>query len=252
MKSSPDKSAVRIIRGADVKGVSFCGPRKEFEKQEEEQQNLKVLEEYWFSKGLEEGQEKGYAKGLKEGETEAREKGLVEGREEVREPSFKAGKEEGLQEGKRLALEEMQAELELLKKLMTELHAAKKNVIEENKEEMLELLFSISGQILMQQIKDEGVWSELLKKLIDTAKPVVEDEPLKIHISSADYQRFEATLARFSQDASFFSSVQFIDNPELKEGQLSVRCSLGLVNFDLERQLGELKEEIKKTAPIQA
>lgn len=236
-------SAKRILKGATVDGVVFCHPSGEIEsknlREQQEQDQLKSLEDYWYTKGLQEGKNQGFDKGYAEGKEEGMSKGLRLGQEK----GFSLGKEEGLAQGlaqgKEEALESVEEQLQLLEKLVQELNTLQGEVMENSRAEIVRFSTAVAEKLIGGELKDPEIFSRLVSSLVRTARPLIQESKGAVWVHPEDLLLLQDHLDRIRGD---LSHLLFEVDESLNRGEFRIEAPLGLVNFDMQRELEGLEQ----------
>jgi flagellar assembly protein FliH len=244
MKSIPK----RIIRGADVEGIMFCSPKGKLGKEnpslQKDEDDLKALEKFWHSKGLKEGLEQGHEEGLKEGEKIAYQKGFQEGHQQGLEEGSKEGKEEGLSEAQDSAKEEFSTSLKLLSEASEKLFKQNDQFLEASKAELSELLIAICEKILHKKLENPESFTTIVENLLSKATSIAHGENVQILFHQEDLEAIEGNLKTIEFDKHNITRLDFISDPSVPQGTCRLVTSLGLINFDVKRELENLEEEL--------
>ena len=246
MKSSRSESD--ILRGAEVSGVVFCTPSGEMETQEErqqqDQQNLQALEQYWHNKGLKEGKLQGFDEGYQEGEKEGHRKGLQEGLERGREEGLAEGNEKGLKEGIEKAQQELDQALAIVNQLTSKLNDEVEGFLGKNHAELISFTLCVCERILRRELSQQDNLQKLIQMLFDQAGSILKGKRVDISVHPDDLELLEGGLAFLKIDSQLRENTTLIANPSLERGNCQLDTDLGLLNFDIRRQLDSLEKRL--------
>ncbi|MFT4551629.1 MAG: flagellar assembly protein FliH [Chlamydiales bacterium] len=244
MKSSPK----RVIRGADVEGIMFCSPKgtlaKEDPSSQKEEDNLKALENFWHSKGLKEGLEQGHEGGSKAGQKEGYQKGFQEGHQQGLDEGNKEGRDESASEAQNSAKEEFRSALELLGDATEKLYEKNEQFLEASKAEITKLIIAICEKILHKKLENTDTFIHIVEKLLSKAKAIAHGEHVQILFFPDDLVALENGLESLDYDKHNITRLDFISDPSVPQGTCRLESSLGLINFDIKRELENLEEEL--------
>lgn len=244
-------SRKRIIRGADVEGIMFCSPQGKLDRENpegrQEEDSLKALETFWYNKGLKEGKKNGYGEGYSEGEKKGLEEGFQKGLEKGKLEGREEGKEENLHQAKESMEGEFRESLDLLNKASAQMEIEYENFIEKSKAEIKELLIAICRKILQKEIVKEEAILHVIESLLEQAKSIAHGEVVQILLSPEDLDKLEGRLENLDYDKHNITKLHFISDPSISKGSCRIESSLGMINFDIDRELENLKEEIFET-----
>ncbi len=243
MRSSPEKKSARIIRNADVEGVVFCSTHPQIQSHVDEQaeeQGLKALEEFWHDKGMQEGRTEGYQQGFEDGEKKGLEKGYQEGYSQGLGEGKVQGKESGQKEGEEKARHEYDDVVVALGEAVEQLRKEKGELWDHVKFEMIDFVTVICERILCHELTDPSIVTTVIEELLKKIQPHSQNIPVDVLLSSAMYSTVEQHLGDIS--AKEKSVVHFHADSLLPAQTCVVKSSLGLVHFDIARQLESIKE----------
>lgn len=251
MTSSPKK----IIRGAAVQGVLFCTPTgadKEDPVARQESDNLKALEDFWYKKGFEEGQEKGFELGRADGEQEGHRRGLQEGEQRGREEGKQEGYESGLEEGEERVKAEFSDAIARATAAADAVKEYQESLFDEAKAEMVSFALAVCEQVLRTHLSDPDHFKQVVETVIHQAQPVIKDCPVEITFSRDDLARLQGSgldevLKKHVGDGP--SAIRFIAEEGMRSGDCRLETSLGLVNFDIGRILDDLERKVLEVRP---
>lgn len=239
-----------IIRGEEVSGFVFLGQdgsirtEKENAQNNEEQKNLKVLEEFWFQKGARSGEEIGYKKGWKEGDT----KGYLRGLEEGKKQGLEEGKKQGVEEGKNYQNEEKEARLDdsiaLLLKLREDFKKHYDKLFDQLKPELVELCLQICNKILSVELENKQNMIQVIESVLKKARPIFGEGDVQLSFSEEDFEALEPYLGKLKGQHPQVKALNFQADDTLKKGDVRLETPLGIMQFDLDRQIEDLRENL--------
>ncbi len=249
MKSSANK----VIRGASVHGITFCGPsgelKGETEEKEEEQDNLKALEVFWKNKGFQEGKSQGFDEGLQEGEARAYQKGFDEGKNQGMELGKQEAYESGLNDGHLKAKAEYADVLVVASQIVEDIKEQKDMLLDQWKPEIIKFCIAISESVLRSELESKTALTRLVDQLIVQAKPIFANEKVRVVLSASDYANLDGKN-QLHLDEEQQRQISFTFDPSITEGDMRIETPLGLLNFDIKRLLNDLQTkalELKST-----
>ncbi|MCB1135725.1 MAG: hypothetical protein KDK78_05610 [Chlamydiia bacterium] len=244
----------RILRGVVTDGVVFCSPQGDLESGKEQEQRqedqLKTLEDFWYQKGLSEGRSKGYDEGLQEGREEGRREGLDEGLTTGREEGHAQGLEEGYQKGQAEASEALHDQIRLIGGIAQAIELSQQELLEHGKPEIIRFCLAVCSQVLRRELRDPDLVKAVLLQLIDQAKPVLAEARVQVSLAPSDFEALQPSLDAFSKDAPL---MHFAADKSLPQGDFRIEAPMGLVNFDIKRQMEILEKRVLEVhdAPVQ-
>lgn len=247
-KEETRPAAGGIIRGAQVQGVVFCSPGGTLEthdtvaKQEKDQ--LKGLETYWYSKGIKDGRTAGFEEGFNRGQEEGYKKGSSEGEAK--------GKKEGLAEGITQGRAEVETEgkdrfdraIQEAEQIAAKIRDECQGIYDMIRPEIISFSMEVAEAIVRRELKDPTKMKQLIEDLLLQAKPIVTDEPIEVFLSESDYRNLEESLETIKTPHLGTGKIQFIPKGTLSPGDLQIESSLGLLRFDIKRQLADLEAKV--------
>jgi flagellar assembly protein FliH len=247
MTSSPKKG---IIRGATVLGSVFLGKAgvvsksQEVGQAEEEQKNLKALEEFWLQKGMRAGEEAGYKKGWKEGDT----KGYIRGLEEGKKQGLEEGKKQGFEEGKSSVEEKEEGDVEqrllILQNLIEEFKIKSHSLHEQIKPELIELSLQVCQKVIHNELKDPNDLARVTGVVLDKGKKLIDGMSADVFFSEKDFVALGPLFEKIKKRNPEAKDLNFYSDDSLNKGSVKLETNLGIINFDINRQIEDLRENL--------
>lgn len=245
MKSSTNRG---IIRGVDIDKVVFCTPHGETETEESRSQqdkdNLKALEQYWYSKGSKDGHAKGFEEGFEEGKAEGYRLGLKEGNETGREEGLSEGLEKGKTEGMEHAQEELDQLVRPLTKAADCLRQECDSISEALRAELISLVLVVCEQIVRRELSDKEHYCQLIESLLKHASSILKTQSLDLVMAEDDLAFLREGLQTLQIDPELKTKIHLASDPNLERGDCRIETDLGLLNYDVKRQLEGLEKKL--------
>jgi flagellar assembly protein FliH len=247
MTSSPK----RIIRGASIEGVMFCtptGPDTEDPQARKEKDNLKALEEFWYNKGAAEAKQKGFDEGYSAGQKEGHRKGFQEGEQKGKEEGLAEGHERGIEEGRNSIKEELVDAVKQVQELSERIKEKQQSLCEEAKSELVEFSMAVCEKLIRQRLGEADSLKKVLERVVQQAIPIIKQCPVEIFLSEHDLKVLgdaglkESIIEGVAGGEA--TTVRFLSDESMRSGDCRLETSLGLVNFDIRRILGELEKRV--------
>jgi flagellar biosynthesis/type III secretory pathway protein FliH len=241
MKSLPNRAG--IIRGRAVDGIVFCSSNQELEsatnRQKQEQEQLKTLEDFWldkgfqqgFSRGLKEGAQKGFQDGLQQGIKQGQEEGVVSSKQEF----YQQGFDEGLAKAKA----ELQQLFEQGATLADGIAQQRQHLIEEMQPILVQMCRKICDKILRKAIENEDVLMHVIESLIKDFEPVMKEQVITFVFSQELSEAIQKDLGSFFAQGR---EIQIEQDQWLTPGSFRIEFATGLLSFNIDRQLDELEK----------
>jgi flagellar assembly protein FliH len=220
-----------IIRGADVDGIVFCDPSgglvTKAVHERSEKDHLQALEEFWLSKGrqegrqagFDEGSQQGHASGLQEGESVGYQKGLSEGESK--------GLEKGLEDGR------------------LEAEAQREEIVGTTRHDIIEFCMVVCKQVLRREMSDPEALKLTVGDLLDQAAGSLKITEMTVVLCPSDHTMLTSRFDEIS--AVFPDGIHWVSDSSIAQGDARVETSTGLVNFSIDRQIQELEQQVLET-----
>lgn len=243
----------KIIRGADIEGVVFCTPGGGIDVEDpaerEERDSLKTLEEFWHSKGQQEGRKAGFEEGHQRGREEGYAKGFEEGEKKGRAVGKEEGLTQGLKEGEEKVRRELQDALSVMQQCQEKLQAQQQVLYEDARPELVKFAVCICERVLRSHLQDSDKLVQMVQTLLLQARPILHDVVADVIVSPEDLQSLQGAI-----DASYFEvggvkKINFVAEDSMKRGDCRIETPMGLLNFDIKRILNDLE---KKTLEVRS
>jgi len=236
----------RVIKAPKVNGVVFCVARNNdlegSANKNEEEESLKALEAFWYDKGLKEGHDSGFENGINEGEGNGYKRGLSEGAEKGYAEGCREGYDEGMKNGGEKARTDLQDAIMQFKKISSCLSEEKDGLLDSLKRDVIDFALIASEKIIRRDLRDRELLVAIIEEMLVQARPIIKNEPVRIFLSSEDFTVLEKHFEDINYDKNEIKKLQFFVDNSIRQGDCQVRTSLGLINFDVARQLEDVKE----------
>jgi flagellar biosynthesis/type III secretory pathway protein FliH len=247
-KEETRQGATGIIRGAQVQGVVFCSPGGTLETHDtvarQEKEQLKGLETYWYAKGLKDGRTAGFDEGYSRGQEEGFRKGSSEGDAKGR----KEGKAEGIAQGKNEAEKDSKDRFDHAirdaEQIAQKIREECQGIYDKIRPEIISFSIEIAEAIVRRELSDKDRMKKLIEELLLQAKPIVTDEPIEVFLSEKDFKNLENSLETIKAPHIGSGKIHFTPKGNLSPGDLQIESSLGLLRFDVKRQLADLEAKV--------
>lgn len=236
----------KILRGIKIEGTTFCSPSGSVEDSQEvsaqNKDNLKALEDFWYQKGITDGEKSGHEKGFIDG----LEKGTAQGNAEGKKEGLIEGKDQGIQEGILQTKNDAQAEIEhplhLLERMIESMSLEKENLFQKLKPELIKFSLAVCEKILDKELQNPDSLKNLFKQLMSRASPIIQSEPINIHLPKETFSRNQSLLQEAASESGLKNhTLLFEADSSLSEGSLRIETGLGLINFDIPRLMREFE-----------
>ena len=244
MTSSADEAIPgKIIRGAKIDGVVLCSPSGKVQgvEKDEEEQNLKALEEFWHHRGYQSGKEKGFEEGHKLGEQEGHRKGHLEGKDQGLKEGKSAGLIEGEESGREKAKESFSSAVSMLNELADKFSQTIDQLFEQAKPEVLRFCKSACEKILEKELSQEEEMMNLVARLLSRAKGFARDKPVDVILASAQFECLSQKLETFLTEQGLDMKINLVSDSTLPVGHCQINTSMGMLNFNIRRQLDDIE-----------
>lgn len=244
-----------IIRGTDIDGVTFCSPSGHIESADhldrQEKESLKALEEFWYTKGQKEGQDKGFEAGFEEGQSSGLKRGKEEGLRLGRQEGEQAGYDKGLEAGRQESIDQFQHAISLLEQAAEQLRSERKQLFSHLKPELIRFALAVCGKVLRQQLKDPDILAALVEDMLDQATPMLSEMKAHVVLSSESKTILGDRLDSIGVYHDI-GGLRWIVDKQMPANDLRIECDDGMLHFNLERQLEELEQRVLEAEELPA
>ncbi|MGM9924133.1 MAG: flagellar assembly protein FliH [Bacillus sp. (in: firmicutes)] len=160
----------------------------------------------------------------------------------LEEEAREVGYNEGYSMGKKQGYEEMQTEIQQVKRIVDLSKEDYHQYLESSEKTILDLAIHVAGKILNQEVKmNEGAFLSVVKKAIKEAR---EHREVRLLIHPLHYENLlsqkEELQAIFPKETDFYI---FPDN-EIEETSCIIESSNGRIDASIDRQLQEVKRKL--------
>ncbi len=237
----------RILRGLKVEGTTYCTPRGALEDQEQAQkvseQNLKALEEFWYQKGMQEGEKKGYEQGFASGQEKGFEQGALQGKEEGQEEGRQAGFAEGQKSVDEQHLQEIENCLQSLQHAVEGIEREKQTLFKKLKPELIAFCITVCERVLCKKMQDPEVFAKVFDAVIDKREHLLYQRPIHVHLPKESYASTKEILLAAAKEKGLAGDheIFFTEDAALQGGSFKVETEQSILSFNLNRILHELQ-----------
>jgi flagellar assembly protein FliH len=215
-------------------------------KKDSEQAELKTLEDFWYQKGRQEGQEQGFQEGKQQGDSEGyrrgQEEGLAQGLEQGKQDGWASGYEAGVEESRG----ELKQQLCTLSAVLKDIKERQALLLEESKAEVLSFCLAVCEQLLRKELQDPAVLQTMIESLITQARPIIADASAQIFLNPADLAALDQYLPDWQES---LTQADFLGDDGILNGDCRIETSMGLINFCIKRQLDALEKRVLEVEP---
>lgn len=156
--------------------------------------------------------------------------------------SFKNGFEKGESIGYEKGLAEGKVLLNLLQKMADKLLEQKEKLLDQLKPEMIEFSLKVCERIIRRELSQPESLAKLISSLLSTLDGGVKSGTIDIFLSSEDV----ALLQNHHDQINLKGALGFrlIADPLVRRGDVRIENKMGLLNYDISRELAELQMKI--------
>ena len=116
--------------------------------------------------------------------------------------------------------------------------------LEASKAEITKLIIAICEKILHKKLENTDAFIHIVENLLSKAKSIAHGEHVQILFFPDDLETLENQLKSLDYDKHNITRLDFISDPSVPQGTCRLESSLGLINFDIKRELENLEEEL--------
>ena len=156
----------------------------------------------------------------------------------LRKQAHQHGLDAGMEQAKRSAAEQRDAEAEQFQKLCSDLVEQQKQHLIQAEEAAVEIAFAATVKLLGRLHSDTALLEALVRQAMEQ---VLAREGLKIYLSPTDCRRMQALARRSNQD---WVGVEFDADSRIEMGGCRIESRRGSLDARLELQVEELKKAL--------
>lgn len=176
---------------------------------------------------------------------------VLERMKEIEEKGYKEGYELGLADGREKAFQEAQVEfaqrLASLDQLLGAIENQRKQILVDNEEQFIGLLFQIAKKISMRDLSEHrGAVVEILKNLVEEMNA---DEKITAHVSMADLEFINAIKDKTSRKIEKIKKIKFVDDERITPGGCVMETGFGSVDASVEERVERAWQLLKDRIP---
>jgi flagellar assembly protein FliH len=167
---------------------------------------------------------------------------IVSNIEKAEKEAYAKGYAEGLREGTEKETRRLFQTAESFVNSMKELDRLKKDTLEGNEENILNLVFSVSEKVINQEISlNRDVIYGVLKSAI---KQTLDKEGIKVRLNPEDYQTIMEIYPGIINSFDDIRDMIVVEDNGIKRGGVIIETSSGEVDARLDQQLHELRKAV--------
>ena len=237
-----------IIRGVQVEGIAFLDPNtktvSELSQEIRAQSQAKMKEVLHHKKDISRDHPEELEEIWKEGENEGYRRGLLEGQKQGYDIGREEGLETGFREGMDKTRQELQKLLQLVNSVAMGLAVKQEGIFEQIKPEIITFILTICEHVLRRTLSDSKIFIGLIERLLVETKLILKDGNVKVVLSPDDLMMLDHYLKSIVYDKEEISKLQFVSDKNIENGNCRIETSLGLINFDIKRIMGDLEKKV--------
>jgi flagellar assembly protein FliH len=177
---------------------------------------------------------------------------VIEKLKEIQEKAYKEAYELGLEEGRKIAFETNQEEINLhmgeMATLFDSLKTMKKDILNQNESVFIDMIYYMAEKVVLEHVqKSETTTMEIIKQVVD-ALDVKED--ISVRLNDQDFEIIQKLMVPNSKDTEIFKKLKFYPAPEIKKGGAIFETNHGLVDATLEERVEKLWNLLNQTKPV--
>ncbi|MFY9115398.1 MAG: FliH/SctL family protein [Dethiobacteria bacterium] len=184
-------------------------------------------------------------------------KAIKEGREEGYEEGYGKGYALGFEEGKKLALQELEDlkeeardNIKEAQRYVEEARKKSREIVASSEKTVIELAMAVAEKLLFDQL--DLAPEKVLNIVREAISKVPDGETVKVFVSGQDYdiclRHGEELKKKFAKIRPNFKSIEFLPVEEMPRGSCRVESESGAVEFFLEKEKEQLREAMMKLA----
>lgn len=161
--------------------------------------------------------------------------------------------EEGLNEGRRQGQQELEAAKKeqvehferSVRTLLESMQAEKERLIRKAEPQLIDLACAIAGRIVRKEVEqDSSTVLSIVQKAIDLATA---KDQLLIRLNPADIEWVREHSGQLMASHDELGEIHFEQDPRIERGGCIIETKVGNVDARLERQLGELRRNLRES-----
>lgn len=153
-------------------------------------------------------------------------------------------KKSAFEEGYRLGLEKAGADLENLKKELSNFMNARKDVFEYIAPDILEISVDIAKTIIKKELDSDP--QVLINTIVDVLKTVSKNEPkVVIRVRPQSVQFIKDTIPNITYQYGIDTKINIVADPSVEEGGCILQTNNGIVDASIDTQLEIIKKALE-------
>lgn len=181
-------------------------------------------------------------------------KRALEKMQEVQEKAYKEAYDLGLKEGTKRAFDTNQEKinilLEELNVVLNQIRNAKKDLLNENETQIIDLIYYCAEKVVMSHIeKNQTIIPEIVKNVIESLDS---KENIIIKLNEEDSKSIEHLMTAIGKEYEVFKKLKFVSTTEIAKGGCTFETDHGLVDATLKERFGKLWDVLNEHKPNKA
>ncbi len=165
--------------------------------------------------------------------------------ENTKKEAYEKGYKEGIRKGTEDEKKRLFQATESLVNTLREMDKLKKEILENNEDKILNLVFSISEKVISQEVStNRDIIHSVLKSAI---QQVLDKEGIRIRLNPEDYRYIIEVNPGFIDSFDDIRNMTIVEDNAIRMGGVVIETSSGEVDARLEQQLDEIKKAVSGT-----
>jgi flagellar assembly protein FliH len=162
--------------------------------------------------------------------------------ERTKKEAYAEGYTEGITKGKGDERRRLFQATESLVNTLRELDKLKKEILENNEDKILNLVFSISEKVISQEVSTKR---DIVHNVIKSAlQHAIDKEGIRIRLNTEDYRYIMEVNPGFIDSFDDIRNMTIVEDNAIRKGGVVIETSSGEVDARLEQQLNEIKKAV--------
>lgn len=163
-------------------------------------------------------------------------------KEAIEMEAYKEGMEKGREEGKKIALKQIEPLFGTLKRALDELSDLRSSIIEKHQDQILETVFLICEKIIHRQVQISP--DIVLDTVRAASRHLMETEELRLRLHPSDFEYVREIEGLISKKLSGKKNIHIIEDSSVERGGVIIETEFGDIDATIRSQIERMKEVV--------
>jgi len=163
-------------------------------------------------------------------------------KESIEMEAYKEGILKGQEEGRKMAIKQIEPLFDTLKNTIEELSGLRSSIIEKHHEQILEIIFLIAEKVIHRQIHLSP--DIILDTVRAATSHLTETEEIRIRLHPSDFEYIRDIETILSKKLTGKNAVHVVDDSSIERGGVIIETEFGDIDATVRSEIEHMKEVI--------